>query len=61
MKVYAVCLICGYKLFKAEMILECEIKCPRCSSFLAIDIHNDEIKISILKTGKLPLWQTASR
>lgn len=55
MKVYAVCLICGYKLLKAERVMGCEIKCPRCSSFLAIDIHNDEIKITILKTGKIYL------
>lgn len=49
MKIYSICPVCGYKLIKAEEIVEGEIKCPRCSHFLNVSISNGKTITGILE------------
>ena len=52
MNYYAVCPLCGYKLFKASEGSSIEVYCPKCREKLLIEIRSGKLSVQKVLSNK---------
>ena len=59
MKYRATCPICGWSLMQASPNSKINVSCPKCKSYLSVEVESDGVRVHTCSDGKLQKIQQA--